>query len=403
MYIFYNINGRTPGGAENLVFQIVRSLCVDYRENCLIVGDDSSYLVKRLHEDEIKFNYAKNFNWSLKDAIKPEDVLILFGNDDNSTASLKNLNCRIIVWNVLIMPIVSWNRFGFEKKLFRKSIFGKILTKKMLISLIERNGYVCMDGSTRNATTKFLKVSAHIPILPVPVDITDQYLPKRSGNISKVAISYIGRGDEIWKVKPIKKVILDIAKIKNINFNLYIYTNTSSLYEKELYEVISENVRVHYVLNIFGEDLRRSLNSLSDIHFSMGTSALEGALSGLPTVLLDASFDDFPDSYLYRWLSQTSDHSLGDFIVHCTEGFVGVSLKEIFTQCADKNVYHCRAKECFEYAINNHSAINVAKQLLEINSFATVRSVMRYTASTWLVAQFMRYCRKKFLQLRDFI
>ena len=49
----------------------------------------------------------------------------------------------------------------------------------------------------------------------------------------------------------------------------------------------------------------------------MGTSALEGAKLGIPTVLLDYSYSEVPDGYQYRWLYQRDGSTLAERAQNC--------------------------------------------------------------------------------------
>ena len=48
-----------------------------------------------------------------------------------------------------------------------------------------------------------------------------------------------------------------------------------------------------------------------DVVFAMGTSALEAAKLGIPSVLMDASYYEFPKDYRYRWLFESEEYVLG--------------------------------------------------------------------------------------------
>jgi hypothetical protein len=49
----------------------------------------------------------------------------------------------------------------------------------------------------------------------------------------------------------------------------------------------------------------------TDALFAMGTSALEGAKLGVPTVLLDIAYGRVPEGYVFRWLFDAEEFSLG--------------------------------------------------------------------------------------------
>ena len=86
-----------------------------------------------------------------------------------------------------------------------------------------------------------------------------------------------------------KSLDLHIKKLKNISI--------------ELIDYISPGEIENFLL----------LNEI-DILMAMGTSALEGARLGIPTILLDIAYNEVRDGYNYQWINERDGFTLGDVI-----------------------------------------------------------------------------------------
>jgi len=65
---------------------------------------------------------------------------------------------------------------------------------------------------------------------------------------------------------------------------------------------------------VAAEELDRWLCERVQILFAMGTAALDGAKNSIPTVLLDFSYAQINDDYVYRFLTESEGYTLGRLI-----------------------------------------------------------------------------------------
>lgn len=397
MFIFPDCTYPNTGGAENLIYQVIKEMQKKYNQASMIIGNKDTYLVRRLSEDDIPFQfvYQKQIDKDLIVA-NDEDVIILFHNYDG-LEKLRDLKCRAVIWGILSQQITGWNRFGFEKKITGRKIVGDYFTKKLLIEMSKLNGLISIDGATSDAIESFVGHSLNIPIISIPVEFTNITQKRRSFDASSkpFCISYIGRSDAIWKIKPLKKIISDLGRMKHLDFTVSIYTHEAEPYESELSRVMTPNISLDFHLGMYGEELRNHLKKYSDLHFSMGTAALEGALSGVPTILIDPSFSDFPDNYKYRWLYETERCSLGRFIDRDESVFEGITINEVIEACLNENKRNSIADMCFNYVLRNHSVSEVIGKLLQLKIQARMKDVMCNTPAMWQVVSFLKGLVKK--------
>ena len=69
--------------------------------------------------------------------------------------------------------------------------------------------------------------------------------------------------------------------------------------------------KIIYCTDLAGEVLSNFLVDNIDLNISMGTAALESSVLGIPTILVDASHNIYPNSYKYRWLYECKYYDLG--------------------------------------------------------------------------------------------
>ena len=95
----------------------------------------------------------------------------------------------------------------------------------------------------------------------------------------------------------------------------------------------------------------------------MGTSALDGAKLGIPTVLIDGSYDRFPAAYRYRWIYETGQLNLGRIIRGDTKHFDGKHTFGDIVECIYTNK-KLVAKKCREYVVSNYNVDIAIKKIM---------------------------------------
>lgn len=121
---------------------------------------------------------------------------------------------------------------------------------------------------------------------------------------------------------------------------------------------------VRFEGSIEGEALTSFLVEHADVVFAMGTSALEGARLGIPTILVDFSYGKVPADYRYRWLRQTEGFVLGRAIGGCElAGGGGLTMEQVLSSVRDRGeVEGERARAYFQ---EHHSLEAVSGMLVK--------------------------------------
>jgi hypothetical protein len=100
----------------------------------------------------------------------------------------------------------------------------------------------------------------------------------------------------------------------------------------------------HFQLDSFLGDM--------DIVMAMGTSALEGAKIGKPTILLDPTLKKVSGDYVFRMLHNTLEYDLGHFITKNDFVRNNTSLKDILVNIIEN--YDSVSKDSSAYFFANH-------------------------------------------------
>jgi glycosyltransferase involved in cell wall biosynthesis len=110
-------------------------------------------------------------------------------------------------------------------------------------------------------------------------------------------------------------------------------------------------------------ELEAHLREHADAVFAMGTSALEAARLGIPTVLLDIAYGELPPSYTYRFLDEAQGLSLGDVIGETRRPDDGRGMAETLRQVRDDS--GPLAERCLAYFRGHHELGAVAETFLD--------------------------------------
>jgi len=231
--------------------------------------------------------------------------------------------------------------------------------------------------------------------LPIPVfSYSNKY--RYFKPLDNYTITYMGRGNDVWKVYPLIKVLKDLNEISS-NACLSIITDNNTLFQQMIKKLVPTNkISIKYYNNLYGMKLDDFLYNNSTLHISMGTSALEGGKLGIPTVLIDYSKEIFPDNYKYRWLYECDGYCLAGEIKNGVLPYKnGRPLDRIMYAISDEEEYKKISELCRMYVSKNHS-IQSFVEMLEHACINTQMTAMDYCKTEF--SRNMKYwnCLSKF-------
>lgn len=300
--------------------------------------------------DELKIlPNTKVFFWNLHpDCLIPSLIpLPYFRNIQN-----RNFNVYRFLANSIYSSLLSNMRMFVEKAVEKKSLFF-------------------MDQSNVDKTCKYLSLNLpNIDFLPVPA--LESKIIKSHDLKSKEEINFtwVGRLCDfkshilIYTIKKLGKVAFD----KKIKLKYSIIGDGPFKSEIQKLCVKNEWFDVEMLGSIHPENLDSYLLNNTDVLTGMGTSCLEGAKLGIPTILLDISYFPIQGDYKFRWLHNSinfdlahdinkndfaeGNSSLNDILNDLVNNYKEISIKslEYFRQNHEmKGVlenFICKIKEC---------------------------------------------------------
>jgi len=243
------------------------------------------------------------------------------------------------------------------------------LGKKLIQQLLSKKGLVFMDDTGMYNLQQYFSIRVADPVfLPIPVNAISEnlYLKKICTAVDTVHFTYVGRSVD-WKMMPLKKILDDCAHSDcavNIQFTIVV----DSIKSMEQYislpdYLVYKHLHIELIENMLPSQIDDFLIQRADLHFAMGTAALDAAKMGIPTVLVDYSIKPFPDSYRYLWIFESKCFSLGrnlDKISHSGH----ISINRLISEILDRSNRINLSDNCYEYVQQYHTVNTVAKELI---------------------------------------
>jgi len=243
-----------------------------------------------------------------------------------------NPSTRIVFWNLHpnnlhpnFFPSLKLQRLLHRKYGMYSYIAKNIFSRKIrnlnnfLDITIVKNGLWFMDKPNLDSTRRhLLRKDLEVDYLPVPVP-GSMKLKVHSDHLDKrMNFTWIGRLCDFKSyilIYTIKK-LSDLALERNLDINFMIIGDGPFRPKIESLDVNNDKFALDLLGSVSPDCLDNILLSNTDVLVAMGTSALEGAKLGIPTILLDMSYFVVTGDYKFRWLHETKAFDLGHEITH---------------------------------------------------------------------------------------
>ncbi len=218
--------------------------------------------------------------------------------------------------------------------------------------LLERRSLAFMDRGNVATTERYLGLRVqdprYLPIAAVSQGERPQREPRDIAHRG-LRIAWLGRIVD-FKFHVLDRALRDLDRLQpSLGFPITVTVIGEGDHEPALKQRCARlrHLDLHYQAFLPPDRVDHFLGEEVDLLLAMGTSALEGAKLGVPTILLDASYRPVPDGYLYRWLHEAAGFSLADRLVSLRDDYATVS------------------EQAFRYFERNHAVKSVAEQLLD--------------------------------------
>jgi hypothetical protein len=186
---------------------------------------------------------------------------------------------------------------------------------KNFLHLIERkDANVFLDGDiVCNLSRSFNIDLTENTVMPLFSDAVSSNVFVKSRKHNHMVLGWLGRIAD-FKINILNKVMKDAFSYADTYRELLeFHVIGDGEYVSELFDLQSDYFKVVKIPYVKPSELNTALMQC-DILFAMGTSALESAKLGTPTVRLDYSYDVIPEEYRYKFFHEIENYSMGDNI-----------------------------------------------------------------------------------------
>lgn len=364
------------GGTEVLFSRILDLLISRKYENIHIIDYSDGVLSSRFYKTSI--TYHNVISYDVKEVLDGAVVIASARNISRVIYESKQNNVKYIkplFWLLHPSELYAGYCLGstFLKRLSYKLLYRyiKLLPAiKVYMSIINKldlnNNIWIMDRSCQHESEWALNYKFREKVI-LPLITNLDYQPVKNIEQERYTILIISRLDD-FKIHGIVKLLDDIIQYtkKNRSCKISVHIVGDGIAGKFLKEnyVNSINMDVLFHGYVSGKKLTELFhNGNYSLLFAMGTSALEGASRGLPTVLLPCTDKSIRNrDNVYRYLHIDNDQGLGEYIdtpFEGTEYLTFNEIVEIFNR--DKENLVCNTRK---YFLNNYGKEITQKNFL---------------------------------------
>lgn len=309
IFIFYP--SHILGGAELLLIRLANDLYKSGYE-VGIVDVQNGWISENIQNSNIKTIYIGK-----EKVLLPDNATLI--TTSNFIYSLDNhfkrSNTKLLFWTVQPYNVIISMPYIHRYEILEKIIFTRLegfynhevihKPKQLLSKLIASNSIVAMDNVCNIVLKKNYGLEYHRFL---PIYIYSKEIYNRSALGEKFQLLWLGRIDNEFKKHILIKLISDIQDCDFFHkIHLNIVGEGDGLDEVKNFCKNLNNIR--FLGTLRGNQLE-SVLAQTNIGFAMGTSALDIANLGIPTVLLDFSYQPIY-FYKYRWIFEAENFDLG--------------------------------------------------------------------------------------------
>jgi hypothetical protein len=257
----------------------------------------------------------------------------------------------------------------YEGEIVAKFFWNTILQSeykksKIFLELIEaKKSHAVLDSDIVCNLQKSMNIKLFQPrILPLfSLDVEKNLFLEQSKKEKNIlTIGWVGRIAD-FKITMLNRTMRDTFDYANkIKKEINFIVVGNGEYEEKLFDKTSKYFKITRVAHIKPSELDNFMLQL-DILFAMGTTALDGAKLGIPTVRLDYSYMTIPKDYKYKFFHEVKGYSMGERIESSCFENGNHTFEELLTIYESEN--KILSINCFEFYKANHS-INKSFELL---------------------------------------
>lgn len=370
---------RSPSGVCSAFARLAENLAGRCSIQTAVLDYKDGYLRRSLNRTDCVT--VEDFEDGRSVVIPDGDVLVLQASPPSDFRRELNFHkgARLVLWQLHpfnfipnLIPLVTngaWvaRRPGLYRALLMAFHAAKRKRVIEFVSLLSRKRalFFCEQPSVR-MTEGLLGCKVADPILlPVPVHVPEA--PPRRARLAHddLHVAWVGRLYD-FKIHILAHTLQrfsDYAMQKQKSITFHVIGDGPENRGLNV-QVEHRFFRIHRTGDLDPKSLNGYLTSKVDLVTAMGTSALEGAMTGLPTILLDLSYGPVRSGYRFRWIYERKGFDIGHAITDEDCDPDHDNLPEVME--AVWTNYAIQGGKCFDYCRQNHSLSRVSDRFLEL-------------------------------------
>lgn len=376
----YNPSVR-EGGTNNLLANLAVLLsshdCFDVHYIEYVNGATIGYVSQHAPE-------CKIVTVSMHDKVTVDDgvlILILLHAKLLSKKIIVSNDVRLLFWSTHpddgIKLIPTFNLFYKKNEPIRSLIAGVVSPfqikriRAFIMAGAKQNGIVWMDHHNYESNNTFYNFHNNNAIIwPVitssPSLIKKRVLPNKTDS-SKINIVILGRLCD-FKTIPILTLLDHILELKSrISLN---FIGTGN-YEPILKQRLEELGYTYRMLGQIDKDKLDAELLKYDILMGMGTSALEGAKLGIPSIVMNGCYKrNIHASILFEWIQNCPPFFLGEFVTDISSPTLSRTLGDLLSEFySRRELLSERSFQCWNEGYSRSAFLDRAIHTITNNSF----------------------------------
>ena len=276
---------------------------------------------------------------------------------------------RVLVW-ILGMGAFYESYYNEAQNVGLKKIPIKFLQKEAsatLAWLYEHNSIIYTDEvgayNTYRKEKWDYKQNLDDNLVPIAIEIKKLEESKIREKAAEINMAWVGRVSNDFKSIPLQQLIDDINEWTLYNEQKIQLTivGTGDAVEKIRKKCAEVRFPVQFIEEIDYEKLGDFISKHVDLLVAMGTSALDGAKVGCPTMVITPVREYDPQNVYYRWIYESKGYSLGEFPgIDIETNQIRKSFSEMLSEYIGKED---QSEKSYEYA-KNFEINNVFNKLI---------------------------------------
>ena len=348
---------------------------IDFADGFMALNKNNKNILLDIYEDD-KIN-----------VYIPEDSIVVFQSMTPWSIPSRisfHKSTRVFFWNChpfnLVPLLPGLRRQMQHNKVFSKLVLSTVLRgyrnkiRKFIEIIVQTNALVFMDNTNLQTTEQNLQLKILDPVfVPIPIEKYngDQLIINNRDLSNKLRVTWVGRIVD-FKFYTLHRALIELNRLRPLlGLSIEITIVGTGDYKESLVSAVQKlsNIKCTFLDHIPPQDLNRFLIKNTDILIAMGTSALEGASLGVPTLLLDVAYAPVSADYVFSWLHERKGYTLGEIVT--AEHFIS----------KNQTMYNCireltenfnRISELSRsYTYINHDLDRVIDKLLQAISSST--------------------------------